>query len=62
MWNTIKAVLWAFLGIRSNKGYENDQQKLKLQHVVVVGLVCAIAVVLSLFLLVRMLTAKQRKK
>lgn len=58
MWNTIKAVLWAFLGIRSNKGYENDQQKLKLQHVVVVGLVCAIAVVLSLFLLVRMLTAK----
>ena len=58
MWNTIKAVLWAFLGIRSNKGYENDQQKLKLQHVVVVGVVCAIAVVLSLLLLVRMLTAK----
>ena len=58
MWNTIKAVLWAFLGIRSNKGYENDQQKLKLQHVVLVGLVCAIAVVLSLFFLVKMLTAK----
>ena len=58
MWNTIKAVLWAFLGIRSNKGYENDQQKLKLQHVVVVGLVCAVVIVLSLFLLVRMVTAK----
>ena len=58
MWNTFKAVLWGFLGIRSSKGYENDQQKLKLQHVVAVGIVCALAVVMILFLLVRMLTAR----
>ena len=58
MWNTFKAVLWGFLGIRSSKGYENDQQKLKLKHVVAVGVVCALTVVMILFLLVRMLTAR----
>jgi hypothetical protein len=58
MWGTIKAVLWGFLGIRSSEGYEKDQQKLKLQHVVAVGLVCALVFVICLFFLVRMLTAK----
>ena len=58
MWDTFKAVLWGFLGIRSSKGYENDQQKLKLQHVVVVGVLCAVVFVISLFFLVRMLTAR----
>ena len=58
MWNAIRAVLWGFLGIRSSKGYESDQKKLKIQHVVAVGLVCALVFVLSLFFLVRMLTAK----
>lgn len=58
MWNTIKAVLWGFLGIRSNKGYEDDQQKLKLQHVVAVGVACALLFVVGLFFLVRMLTTK----
>ena len=58
MWGTIKAVLWGFLGIRSSEGYENDQQKLKLQHVVLVGIVCALVFVVSLVFLVRILTAK----
>ena len=58
MWDTFKAVLWGFLGIRSSKGYENDQQKLKLQHVVVVGVLCAVVFVISLFFLVRMLTTR----
>ena len=58
MWNAFKAVLWGFLGIRSSKGYESDQKKLKIQHVVAVGFVCALVFVLSLFVLVRMLTAK----
>ena len=58
MWNTIKAVLWGFLGIRSSAGYAKDQQKLKLQHVIAVGVVCALVFVISLFFLVRILTAK----
>ena len=58
MWNTLKAVLWGLLGIRSNKGYENDQQKLKLQHVIAVGVFCVLALVVSLFFFVRILTAR----
>ena len=58
MWNTIKAVLWGFLGIRSSSGYEDDRQKLKLQHVIAVGIFCALVFVVSLFFLVRMLTTK----
>ena len=58
MWNTIKAVLWGFLGIRSSRGYEDDRQKLKLQHVIVVGIFCALVFVVSLFFLVRVLTTK----
>ncbi len=58
MWNTFKAVLWGFLGIRSSKGYESDQQRLKIQHVIAVGIVCALIFVASLFFLVRILTAK----
>ena len=58
MWNTVKAVLWGFLGIRSNKGYESDQQKLKVQHVIAVGVFCVLVFVVSIVFLVRMLTAK----
>jgi hypothetical protein len=58
MWDTFKAVLWGFLGIRSSKGYESDQKKLKIQHVIAVGVICTLAFVVSLFFLVRMLTAK----
>lgn len=58
MWNTIKAVLWGFLGIRSSTGYESDQKKLKIQHVIAVGVMCALVFVVGLLVLVRMLTAK----
>ena len=58
MWNTIKAVLWGFLGIRSSRGYEDDRQKLKLQHVIAVEIFCALVFVVSLFFLVRVLTTK----
>ena len=58
MWGSFKAVLWAFLGIRSGKGYEDDQAKLKLHHVIIAGIVCALIFVVGLFFLVRMLTTK----
>ena len=58
MWDTLKAVLWAFLGIRSSKGYDEDRRKLKLQHVIAVGIVCALLFVLVLVTLVRFITTK----
>jgi succinate dehydrogenase/fumarate reductase cytochrome b subunit len=54
----IRAVLWSFLGIRSSKGYDHDRAKLKLWQIVVAALVCVLMFVLSLFFLVRFLTAK----
>ena len=58
MWNTFKAVLWGLLGIRSNKGYEHDQQKLKVQHIIAVGVFCVLVFVVGLVFFVRMLTAR----
>ena len=58
MWDTFKAVLWGFLGIRSSQGYERDRKKLKVHHVIVAGFVCALIFVMGLLFLVRMLTAK----
>lgn len=58
MWDTFKAVLWGFLGIRSSQGYERDRKKLKVHHVIVAGIVCALIFVMGLLFLVRMLTAK----
>lgn len=58
MWKTFRAVFWAFLGVRSSKGYENDQQQLKMSQVIMVGIFCALMFVVGLFFLVRLLTAK----
>jgi hypothetical protein len=58
MFDAIKAVLWSFFGIRSSKGYDGDRTKLKLWQIIVAGLFCVLMLVLSLFFLVRFLTAK----
>lgn len=58
MWDTLKAVLWAFLGIRSSKGYDEDRRKLKLQHVIAAGIICALLFVLILVTVVKFITAK----
>jgi hypothetical protein len=58
MWDTIRAVLWGFLGIRSGKGYDEDRKKLKLHHVIIAGVVCAISFVLLLVFVVKLVTSK----
>jgi hypothetical protein len=58
MWNTFKAVLWGFFGIRSSKGYDEDRKKLKVQHVIAVGICCALVMVLVLVAVVKFITAK----
>jgi hypothetical protein len=54
----IRAVLWSFFGIRSSKGYDHDRAKLRFWQVVAAGLICVVGFVLTLFFLVRFLTAK----
>ena len=58
MFDAIKAVLWSFFGIRSTKGYDDDRANLKLWQIIVAALFCGLMFVLSLFFLVRFLTAK----
>ena len=58
MFGAIKAVLWSFLGVRSGKGYAEDQVRLKLWQIVAAGFFCVLIFIFSLFFLVRFLTAK----
>jgi hypothetical protein len=57
MWRAIKAVLWAFLGIRGREGYDQDRAKLSARQVITAGLFVAAMFVAGLFLLVRTITA-----
>jgi hypothetical protein len=54
--DAFKAVFWSFLGVRKRAAYESDTQKLRPQHVIAAGLVCAVAFVLLLFGIVKLVT------
>ena len=51
-----KAVFWSFFGVRRKRDYEADTQRLKPQHVIIAGLVSALAFVLILFGIVKLVT------
>jgi hypothetical protein len=53
---SFKAVFWSFLGVRRKSDYEADTQSLKPQHVIAAGIVSAIAFVLLLFAIVKLVT------
>lgn len=48
---TVKAVLWSFVGLRSQGGYEEDVAQLNPLHIVIAGLVGVFVFVGSLILL-----------
>lgn len=52
----VKAVLWAFFGIRKRAAHERDAVTITPLQVIVVGIVCAVIFVLSLVTLVRFIT------
>ena len=54
--DAFKAVFWGFLGVRRKAEYQKDTQRLKPQHVIAAGLVSALAFVLVLFGLVKLVT------
>lgn len=56
MKNAFRAVFWGMLGIRKRAEYEADTQRLKPQHVIAAGLVAAVAFVLLLLLVVKIVT------
>jgi len=55
--DTVKAVLWGFLGVRRNADYQQDIARLNPIHIIVVGVVMALIFVFSLILLVNWVVA-----
>jgi hypothetical protein len=56
MFDAFKAVFWSFFGVRKQVDYDSDAKKITLAQVVVAGLVSALAMVLAIFFLVRLIT------
>ncbi|MBV8604017.1 MAG: DUF2970 domain-containing protein [Pelomonas sp.] len=52
LWQTARAVLWSFVGLRRGAGYEDDVKRLNPLHVIVAGVLGAALFVLLLVLLV----------
>ena len=57
MGDAFRAVFWSFFGVRKRADYEADTQRLKPQHVIAAGLICALAFVLAIFTLVKWITS-----
>ena len=55
---TVKAVLWSFVGLRSQGGYEQDVAQLNPVHIVIAGLVGVFIFVGSLILLATWVVGK----
>lgn len=48
-----KAVLWSLLGVRQQKGYEDDTSKITLKQAVIAGIIGGVIFVVSMLTLVR---------
>jgi hypothetical protein len=55
---TIKAILWAFLGIRKKSGYEQDAAKLNPVHVLLAGVIAALIFIATLVIIVKIVVAQ----
>ena len=55
---SVKLVVWAFLGVRSRTGYQDDLARVNPLHVVLVGLVGTLVLVCGLMVLVNWVVAK----
>lgn len=54
---TVRAVLWGFLGVRQNTGYQQDIERLNPLHLMAVGVVMTFIFVIGLMLLVNWVVA-----
>ena len=58
VWRSVNMVAWSFLGIRSNRAYQQDLSKVNPMHVLVVALVGVLLLVVGLIGLVNWVVAK----
>lgn len=57
-WVTLRAVLWAFLGVRRKSDYQQDIDRLNPLHLMAVGVVAALLFVVGLMFFVNWVVAK----
>ena len=50
----LKAVLWSMIGVRGQKGYEDDISKITLKQAVIAGIIGAVIFVLTVLTLVQL--------
>lgn len=50
---SMKSVLWAMLGVRANKGYDEDAKKISAKQAIIAGLIGTAAFITTLILVVR---------
>ena len=50
----LKAVLWSMLGVRGQKGYEDDISKITLKQAVIAGIIGALIFVFTVLTLVKL--------
>ena len=50
----IKAVLWSMIGVRGQKGYEDDISKITLKQAVIAGIIGAVIFVFTVLTLVKL--------
>ena len=54
---TARAVLWSFFGVRGRRAHERDLARLNPIHVIVMGVVVAVAFVLGLITVVKLVVS-----
>lgn len=50
---SMKTVFWAMLGVRANKGYNEDVRKLTMRQAIIAGLIGTAAFITTLILVVK---------
>ena len=55
---TVKAILWAFLGVRKKSGYEHDAAKLNPVYVLLAGVIAALIFIATLVIIVKIVVAQ----
>jgi len=55
--DTVRAVLWSFFGVRRKSDYEKDAARLNPVHVIIAGVIAAALFVFTLIMIVRAVTS-----
>ena len=61
LFQVMKAVLWSMLGVRQQKGYEDDTAKITLKQAVIAGLIGGLLFVVSMLTFVYFIVGQMSK-